>query len=97
MKKRKGFSIFGEFASRELPVTVRDGYRIELFSYSGGGRMLVSGAEHIARCSETEVVFLSGERVLSICGEALSCTTYDGGVAEIEGEFFGFSVKDREK
>ena len=95
MKKRKWLprGLFSSLAFSELPVAPQGGYRIEVDGRGEGIRILVSGARRILSCTEGEVVLLSGKSRLHFEGEGLTCLTYDGGVAEITGRIFGFSVR----
>ena len=95
MKKRKRPFLFGHAPLGVAPIGVGGGYRVELDAGQDFGRVLVSGAEHIIRCKEEEVVFSVARRYLVIRGASLGCITYDGGVAEVEGEISGIFLMEK--
>ena len=96
MKKRKLPFLFGRALWGELPLGVRGGYRVELDAGQKGGRVLVSGAEHIVKYTDDAIVFLIGGRSLTVSGTSLVCITYEGGTAEVEGEILGIFVANKE-
>ena len=71
-------------------IRMRGTYRIEVEGNGTQMRALVSGADRILLCNEEEVSLRSGRSLLRFEGCGLSCLTYEGGIAEIEGRITGF-------
>ncbi len=67
-------------------VTGRRGYRVEIEGLTQKKRLLVSGARRILEAGEERVLLVLEHERLSVLGRGLCCLTYDGGIAEIEGD-----------
>lgn len=82
-------------AGAAFPAKMRGHYRIELEGEAGCARVLISGADRVLACTEETVVLCAHGQLLRFEGEGLSCLTYEGGVAEIEGQLCRFFLEEK--